>query len=267
VDVLALILACSLHPDDALVRVLVDVQSSGNIYFVGDLVTLKMNDNLTSADDGLRVAEEFARHGGRPAVGLLGVPLDWAARFGRSPRDLFDACTNIAIGSAVFSEYQAACAPAHVSVGRAAALRPRTRAPSQRRLIAAERACVLTRFAHDLGLRGAPAEVLKRTVATEAEHSEEEPAQRSSVFGDGIDDGTAQPPNLEDSRVFVDARPIAGDLGANAPLARPSPSPQRPARSPSVSPRQAAAHEPQPIRVIPGPLPLAAAAASSATHR
>jgi hypothetical protein len=31
------------------------------------------------------------------------VPLEWAARFGRQPRDLFDGCTNIAIATSMYS--------------------------------------------------------------------------------------------------------------------------------------------------------------------
>jgi hypothetical protein len=103
-DVLAIILACSLHPDDRLVRTLVDVQSDGNRFFVGDLRTLNTNDSLRSAENALRFAEDLRRHGGRPAVGLLGVPLEWSERFGRAPIELFDACTNVSIATAAFSD-------------------------------------------------------------------------------------------------------------------------------------------------------------------
>ncbi|MEP6655004.1 MAG: hypothetical protein ABJA82_16695, partial [Myxococcales bacterium] len=94
-DVLAVIFACSLHPDDALVGTLIDVQSGGNVYFVGDLSTLKTNESLASADAAHRFAEDLRRHGGRPAVGLLGIPLDWSARYGRAPIELFNGCTNV----------------------------------------------------------------------------------------------------------------------------------------------------------------------------
>ena len=82
-DILAIILACSLHPDDQLVRALIDVQSGGNVYFVGDLATLQSKDSLGSVEEALRVADDIRQYGGRPAVGLLGVPLDWASRYGR----------------------------------------------------------------------------------------------------------------------------------------------------------------------------------------
>jgi hypothetical protein len=85
VDVLAVILACSLYPDDALVRALVEIQSEGNVYFIGDTSTLQSKDGLKSAEDALHVADGIRSQGGRPAVGLLGLPLDWAARYERSP--------------------------------------------------------------------------------------------------------------------------------------------------------------------------------------
>jgi hypothetical protein len=79
-DLLAIVLACSLHPDDALVTTLVDVQSEGNVYFVGDLKTLKSRDWLRSAEAALQYSDELRAQCGRPAVGLLGIPLDWASR-------------------------------------------------------------------------------------------------------------------------------------------------------------------------------------------
>ena len=208
-DVLALILACSLHSDDALVRVMVDVQSGGNVYFVGDLATLKTNDNLTSAEEALRVAEDIAKHGGRPAVGLLGVPLAWAARFGRSPRDLFDGCTNLAIGTAMFAEYQDACTPQRPHPrGSLAAVRGRARASRRRSPRAAVRTCVLSRLAGELGLQGAPAEILKRIDLGPTQAGADAPPQVSSIFGKGTDDAQNLPADWSDKRLYLE--PNAG---------------------------------------------------------
>jgi hypothetical protein len=151
-DVLALILACSLHPDDALVRTLVDVQSSGNPFFVGDLATLRTNDRLPTAEAALRFAKDLQRRGGRPALGLLGVPLEWAARFGRAPRDLFDGCTNIAVATAALSGYEQRCRSSTAHGTRARRLGTTTRS----------RTCVLALFARELGLAAMPAALLLR---------------------------------------------------------------------------------------------------------
>jgi hypothetical protein len=160
-DVLAIILACSLHPDDALVRTLVDVQSSGNVYFVGDLATLETNDSLKSADTALRFAQELQRRGGRPAVGLLGVPLSWAARYGRAPAELFDACTNVAIATAAFAEYGDRCSGRLVTGHGRQRHSRRPRGDSSR---ASLRLCLLSRFARDLGVSSKPAAILQRLV-------------------------------------------------------------------------------------------------------
>ena len=189
-DVLALILACSLHPDDAFVRTMVDIQSGGNPLFVGDLVTLKTHDTLSSVEDAMHVAEDIAEHGGRPAVGLLGLPVEWGPRFGRGVRDLFDGCTNLQIGSAMFSQYATECSPSgrhhpdHERVTQTTSRRPGRRPVSEREHL---RSCILTKLSRDLGLEGKPTIVLKRVArAGEDQTVETTPApQVSAVFTDG----------------------------------------------------------------------------------
>ncbi len=194
-DVLAIILACSLHPDDQLVRTLVDVQSSGNRFFVGDLRTLKTNDSLRSAEDALRFAENVRRQGGRPAVGLLGVPLGWAERFGRAPIELFDACTNVSIATAAFSDYYRRCSVGAGS-GRSRS-QARRRTQHQRALIRA-RYCIVTSFARDLGVTTAAPVILRELIAGTRARDEapvDAPPECSSPFAgkDSPADGTGAP--------------------------------------------------------------------------
>jgi hypothetical protein len=168
-DVLAIILACSLHPDDQLVRTLVDVQSNGNRFFVGDLRTLNTNDSLRSAEDALRFAEDLRRNGGRPAVGLLGVPLEWSERFGRAPIELFDVCTNVSIATAAFSDYYRRC-----SLG-VAVRRSRIHAhhrPAREPALIRARYCIVASFARDLGVRTAAPVILRELIAKTLAHEE-----------------------------------------------------------------------------------------------
>ena len=193
-DLLAAILACSLHPDEALVRALIETQSRGNVYFVGDLATLKTNDSLKSAEAALLFAEDLRQHGGRPAVGLLGIPLEWAARYGRSPVDLFDGCTNVGIATAALAEYRDQCSSVRHDHHRgvAASRRRRTAHGSE---TTATRTCVLARFADDLGLASEPAAILRSLTAKggRAPVPDDDGASRSSaVFVDG---GDARPPS------------------------------------------------------------------------
>ena len=151
-DVVTLILACSLYPDDALVRALVGVQSQDNPYFVGDLATLKTSDRLTSPDAAMAETDAISRRDGRPAAGLLGIPIDWAFQFAKEPRELFDPCTNIAVGTAMLSEFETECL--HPKASAKVRNQPgRTRSKTAR-------SCVLRRFARGLGLTGAPSAVL-----------------------------------------------------------------------------------------------------------
>jgi hypothetical protein len=207
-DVLAIILACSLHPDDTFVRTLVDVQSGGNVYFVGDLATLKTNDALASPAAALRFAEELRRHGGKPAVGLLGIPLAWAGRYGRAPIELFDGCTNVAVATAAFAEYQERCAPARprAAPGRS----PAGHAHRRRRYIAptAQRSCILSRFAHELGLASTPSAIFRRLVPGAGAPSNETldpPPQRSLVFVDGEEGQRRDSASRPHASIFLDA--------------------------------------------------------------
>ena len=208
-DVLAIVLACSLHPDDALLRALVDVQSGGNPYFVGDLATLKTNDALTSAGVALQYAENLAKYGGKPAVGLLGVPLSWAGRYGRPSIDLFDPCTNVAVATAAFAEYAQDCArPSRAAHGlRAKRPRPARDARSSH----GQRACILSHFAADLGVVGAPGAILRslRPAADVVPRGRDgDPAQRSNVLG-GVDTASTPDGQSDGLRLFFDSQPPA----------------------------------------------------------
>lgn len=203
-DVLAIILACSLHPDDQLVRTLVDVQSSGNRFFVGDLRTLKTNDSLRSADGALRFAEDLQRRGGRPAVGLLGVPVDWAQRFGRAPVELFDACTNVSIATAAFSDYYRRC-----SIGRGSRrlrAHPRRSAPREADLIRG-RYCIVTSFARDLGVRTAGPVILRELIAA-ARTREEPPAAASAERSSPLEGVDAPDAGTGAAGLFLDPRAV-----------------------------------------------------------
>ena len=250
-DVLALILACSLHPDDALVRTLVHIQSGDTVLFVGDLSTLTANDGSRTTAEALRLVDEVRHRGGRPAVGLLGIPIGWASRYGLPEVDLFDACTNIAVGSAALSEYFDLCAGQpwrYSKVTRA----KRHGLSSGRSAMRSARACILARFAEVLGVRGAPAAILRALASTRRRHSldaGEPPPERSAIFG---------PMSSEKARAtrWVDASERSGSAGSSP-------------RSAALEGRAQVPRAPAPggsgeLRVLPGPLPSAAAA--SATH-
>jgi hypothetical protein len=139
--VLAAILTCSLHGDDALVRAIVD-NVHDNPFAI---VTPELDPDTESAstapqtlDAAVAQLREVTAQGGEPLLGLMQVPVVWASAFGRNPEDLFDPCVNVSIGSAMLSGFDYACARS----GGAGA--PKTPPASG---FASRRGCALRRYA------------------------------------------------------------------------------------------------------------------------
>jgi hypothetical protein len=114
-DLLTTILACSLYPsDDALVRAIAEGPSQKNPYFVlsAAIDPSQGDPSLTarSDSDALAAAKDLLARGGKPLLGLLEIPAGWLTVFGRDLAEAFDPCTNIAIGSAMLSEFDYQCA-------------------------------------------------------------------------------------------------------------------------------------------------------------
>jgi hypothetical protein len=154
-DVLALILTCSVYPDDHLVRAMVELASQSNPNFVGDLVTLVTFDRATSPTESQKVVTELERRGGKPVLGLLGVPVAWASRYGKKGGDLFDGCTNLMVGSSVLQSHYEACSNTHSATPMSTASGPPMSHRRQR--VAppeAIRLCALQRYGADLGIDG-----------------------------------------------------------------------------------------------------------------
>jgi hypothetical protein len=222
VDLLTIVLACSLHFDDELVLALVRKVSNDNPLLVGDLVTLTTHDSLSTVADAQAAVEDILKHGGRPAVGLLGVPITWAARYGRQPKDLFDSCVNVAVGTAALSEYAALCLPRP-----AKAAKKRARPPASPRALAAQRTCILRHLGDDLGASGYVDAVLSEIAArrtTPRASDLDPPAAMSSIDAQGEDDAHAP----ASSPIAVTPAPISPPSSRSA-----SPS-NRPIHSPPV---------------------------------
>ncbi|HEY0709221.1 MAG TPA: hypothetical protein VGG33_20595 [Polyangia bacterium] len=115
-DVLALIVACSVYPDQAVVRAMVELSSRGNPNFVGDVATFTTYDDLASRRQADRLVTALESRGGRPVLGLMGLPPLWAQRYARPRRDLFDPCVNLWIGTAVLSGHHDACVTSHAAI-------------------------------------------------------------------------------------------------------------------------------------------------------
>ena len=74
-DLLTVILACSLHPDDQIVEAFIRKLSNANPLFLGDFVALATHDDLTSPEQVLELAATSSVKGGRLALGLMAIPI------------------------------------------------------------------------------------------------------------------------------------------------------------------------------------------------
>jgi hypothetical protein len=184
--VLTLVLSCSVHLDDNLVAALAYRFSKGKQFFVGDLSTLDTYESAKDVGEARQLVVSIQAAGGRPAVGYMAVPVSWAARFGRSPDDLFDGCTNIGVATAMLSEYDRLCT-AGPSGRRAPAAGSRRRHPTPPP--SARRACVLQQLELDMNLKGIVAHVLPvaaRLDRAPADPDDDASGARSPIFpGDG----------------------------------------------------------------------------------
>jgi hypothetical protein len=227
-----------LHTDDDLVRALALVYSHGNPYFVADARALALGDVSASSDaeaspeeDARTSLAQIVKSGGQPLVGLLAVPTTWAGVYGRHPGALFEPCTNISIGTAMLSAFDAECAPR--APPRA---RPRVRpsAPST-----ARRACILERYAEAIG--APPSELAQAVEAQRAAlRAEPEPppqtVESAALFADGTDDGSGSDDGSPSAQIFFPAAPV---------VPSPRPSASAPASTivplPPLGPRSGAA--------------------------
>jgi hypothetical protein len=149
-DLLTTVLTCSLFlGDDPLVRAIAESNSQSNPYFVLDASV-----DLTEVDPpvppktleaAVARAEDVAAKGGRPLVGLMQLPPAWMSAFGRDLRDAFDPCTNVAIGSAMLSQFDYEC-------DAEGAPKPGARAQRAHTAVAARRSCILHKYQDAIGL-------------------------------------------------------------------------------------------------------------------
>jgi hypothetical protein len=179
-----------------------------------------------------------------------------ASRYGRAPAELFDACTDIAVGTVTLAEYSAQCTckslrflPRHSSPRRRGLRRDPDSTP--------QRTCILSRLAIALGVRGAPTIIWKAITGNRSatgSDSPDPPPQRWEIFTDTSLDAAATT-EWTDLSVQVPAPTKVG-----AAVARRFTSVLAPAVSPF--PERRAPKGLSDLPVLPAKLPPAAAAAA-----
>jgi len=119
-DVLGVLVQCSMAKDFGLVLAMLMSHSAGDPYVVKEAdvneVGFDDDDYAYEQDDtpeAPRTRQEALadiRRLKQPLIGLLPVPPAWAAIYQHTPEDLLDPCTNVSVATAQLSLYERKCA-------------------------------------------------------------------------------------------------------------------------------------------------------------
>lgn len=154
-DLLSILLACSLYTaDEPLVRAIAQSNSHSNPFAVVDpsmdYRQVEVPPEPKTLEAALARLDDITSKGGKPLLGLMQIPPEWMKVFGREPREAFDACINVSIGTAMLSAMDRECA-----AGTGPRIEPVAR--RSRRLpvmvvLPPDRACVVRKYGQAIGL-------------------------------------------------------------------------------------------------------------------
>jgi hypothetical protein len=155
-DLLSVLLACNLYTsDEPLVRAIAQSNSHSNTFSVVDpsmdYRQVEVPPEPKDLDAALARLQDLTSKGGKPLLGLMQVPPSWMRMFGREPRDAFDACINVSVGTAMLSALDRECAaptgPRVEPVGRRSRRLPVTVT------LPPQRACVVRKYGQAIGMQ------------------------------------------------------------------------------------------------------------------
>ncbi len=183
-DLLTTILTCSLYfADDDLVRAIAESTSQSNPDFVLDAsvdwTEVDPPPMPTTAAEAEARAAHILSKGGRPLLGLLEVPPAWLSGFGRDLPSAFDPCTNLAVGTAMLSEFDARCAARepHKTAPRGAGKAPIGHSATRRR-------CVLRAYEDAIGSPDFAQTIL---LELRAQRALQPPVEASPIFAPALE--------------------------------------------------------------------------------
>jgi hypothetical protein len=192
-DIAALLLACSVHADDALQLSIASVFSRGEPYVVLDVrwrsdAPEEAGAVVPSTPAATRSAvERITAAGGEPVLGLLPIRPSWALEFGKTLDEALQPCSSVAIGSARLSEFDYAC---------------RSRGPTRS---GARRNCTLDRYGKSLSLPG-----LRRAVLSDLTLPSPFPDPHGEQYETTVNASTSPP--SAGSGLFFAPLPVAPPL-------------------------------------------------------
>lgn len=167
---LALLVSCSVHPDEPLLSGIVAAFSGGSPFAVTDVGVQDDQDAFVRGADPQSRAEAEAEivriraAGGSLVLGLLPLRPDWLEYFGRPLEASFEPCTAIGVASAKISEFDHQCRQRGI------------------RATAPRRACTLERYGASLGLPALRPVVMASLTRAPATDGAEAAAAQAGVF-------------------------------------------------------------------------------------
>jgi hypothetical protein len=154
-DLLSILLACNLYTaDEPLVRAIAETNSHGNPFSVIDpsldYRQVEVPPDPKTLEAALARLDDITSKGGKPLLGIMQLPPSWMKVFGRAPRDGFDACINVSIGTAMLSAMDHECA---AQAGpRIEPVAHRSRRLPVMVVLPPDRACVVRKYGQAIGL-------------------------------------------------------------------------------------------------------------------
>jgi type IV secretion system protein VirB1 len=100
-DLMSLILTCSIGVHPQTVQAIIKHESGGNPYAINNQAR---SFYPTRLEDAQRIAVEQVRAGRSTDIGLMQVNSQHLGKFGVTPVDLLDPCTNIRIGTTILRQ-------------------------------------------------------------------------------------------------------------------------------------------------------------------
>jgi hypothetical protein len=218
-DLLTTILSCSLYlADDDLVRAIAQSTSEANPDFVLDAsvdwTQVDPPPTPKTAADAVARTKSIVAKGGRPLLGLMQVPPVWLSAFGRDLAEAFNPCTNIAVGTAMLSQFDFECGaekplttPPKADKARAIPTGGSASAVA-RGTSAARRRCVLRKYEDTIGLPDFAA-----VTTLELRHQRPTPASvaEAPIFVPATREGAGA------DSLFVPTAPFAPSASASSP--------------------------------------------------
>ncbi len=108
-DLMSLILSCSFQVfDEELIKGIALAQSDGRAYYVRPYGAPRGR-AYRGAAQALGDIEHRVETDRGAYIGLMGIPMEAATKYDMGPKELLDACKNIAVGSDMLTEFKDQC--------------------------------------------------------------------------------------------------------------------------------------------------------------